>query len=546
MRGCRISELINKLKELNEDEVEYWLDVLPEDGQVELQEHFKTNPGDWIDLCCYAYDPESSLGDHYRKFRLFEAQKEYVNDLYALIDPKIKPSIYPREKSRRIGWTNTALCYLTWAAIYRNASSIIAAQDQDTTDTLGNEQTALMERIRTIIKKLPSWMQEQIEYKSQHLNISINNATIKGLASGSKQSGAKAGRAGRVQYALLDECGFWDSMTLEMAFNALAPTAKVRLCISSAAETNTHFFSRLVDGEITQSKSAFIPHTVNPANTEEWYEGLKQTMSPAKFLQELHGKRGGSDAKIMRGTQRESFYVPEDLRHNGERYWTIDHPQIQDWLKFEGSLVIGWDGGGQANFSAAVVAWRSKEKDRWIVFEEFANAPPGGELEQVVEQVQFYLMENWAQVKMEDYGDPVMAGKSDVFRVESGGRELNILDHLRQPSLHLTKEVQTAYKSAWQGRMGKRIAHTDWLLNRRLSDGFPKVIFCKPCENLRKGFLDGGYQWEVKYGEVVRNEIHQNHPLADICDAFTYPILAIYPILPSELGLKGRGGKILR
>ena len=376
-----MQEIIKQLYKLNFDDLKIAIEYCPVSIRNQLQQYFKQDPVAWIDLIAYAYDPECERLDKLRKYRLFDKQREYVLELFRHIDGKCKPVQLVYEKSRRIGWTNTTLMYLTYAAIYHNASSIVAAQDESITDTLGDEANSLLPRIRRVIEELPSWMRKDIRYKSQHCNISINDATIKGTATGSKHSSSKAGRGGRTQYALLDECGFWDSMSLELASNALAPTSKCRILISSAAETNTHYFSQLVD----DSKAEFIPHTINPANTEEWLEGLREGMSPSRFLQGVYGARGGSDAKIMKIIQEASFIIPDSVRKEGERFWTKDNNKIKEWLREQGEYIIGWDGGRNANYSACTISFKIKKNNRWIVLKEFANEKPGGELSQVLE-----------------------------------------------------------------------------------------------------------------------------------------------------------------
>lgn len=538
-------EILNHLKEVNDyDLLPKLLEDLPVELREELKEHFKYNCADWINLCAWMYDQESPRGDRLRKFRLFPEQDKLLIQPFGQLamQAKVSPDVYAFKKSRRVGWSDTHLVFFFWVAQYWGHSSVVAAQDEDTTDG-SSAQFSLMPRLDIIYSNLPDWLKPD-NWSSTHMSREIGHGVIQGKAVGSKQSAKKAGRGGRGLFALLDEAGFWPTLDLETAYTALSFTCKITSLVSSAPESRNHYFEQLYRREVaSHAKSFFVPYTVNPANDQEWLDAQMRKLKPSKLRQEVFGEPGGTSANIIEECLNEVFYDTSNVLQPVR--WSFQSPVIKNLLSnYKWILVNHWDGGGASRHNACVPSLYSKDLERFIFLKAFANSKDGGVLTEVIRQSNNWLNNFTTQyypegLKIKDFGDPALAPNRSTFELETG-RTINLLDNLRNPSEYLTKEKQQAYKDKWARRLDHRANEVNNAVMRRCADSLPCVLVLDTCDGLLDGWLNKEWQYDIsKTGEINTSQVYQNHPVGDICDAVSYGILGTWPDPPKVKNTNG-------
>gem|GEM_PF-3671971 len=504
------------------------LQQAPEELHQDLCDYFKHHLTDWINLTCVAEDPDHHIS--LRRFILFERQQSDIIDWIEplIYNPEISPSTKIWEKSRRVGWTNTLLCALTFAAIFWEHSSLVASKDLHTADTLGDVQNSLLPRIRLLLLHqphylLPKGFDLRRDCPRGIIKFGPNNrATIKAVPTGTPQAAAKLGRSGRVRFAMFDEAAFWSSRNLEMAFGACALTARVRILLSSAAHTNSHFFSRLVDGAaIHNLKGDWIPFEVNPANTTEYLEQLKEQNTSELIDQEIFGKRGGHSGRII-DTHHSQSHADEKGAYDLEHTW------LRTQLEKPGYLFTCYDGGMQGGHTGAVLGYHVENQNRDIIIAEEYSRFHKEPIADVALRLEDFLKKLKAVLPLceeeKSFGDPalmVYGDDQEIWRVT--GRPVNMLDSLRShDDYHPPPQLSSLFKNRKTNRLN--------LLRRKVKrlspDGKPELIWLTVRASMfHEALVEGGYSWRCARDGLILDQIEQNHPLVDIIEAYTYKVL---------------------
>lgn len=559
-------EFWDDLREINETDPYNSIELLcdaQDNWKADIWEYFKHNKADFINFTGIAFD--SNHRPKERRFILFKAQREIIIKRFEEVDKEVKPikRVWAYEKGRQVGWSNTHLECILHSAIFWGHSSIIGSKNQDAVDKLGDPENSLLPRLRLMLEFIPPWLLHpnfRMRDCVQNIIKIGNGATITGYPTQSPGAAAGFGRSGNVRYAVYDECGFWSSSNLKLAFTAASMTAPVRILFSTPAETSSHFFSELIDGKVAEpityapeekkrledlkvkpmAGGLFISFWTNPARTQLDLVG----MTREEIDQEVEGKRGGTTSKVINYYSRQSF---ED--EQGKEY-SFEHPFVQQMLSRQGNLLLCLDGGMGSNCQPAVLGWEIPELHRVIWLKEIVNDTDGEELAEVVKRVMAFAHKRLPSKihRLKAYGDPAILFSGDDEPVKLIIKQkINFLDSLRDRPEDNYK-VPDNLKGLFQRREKNRISVLRREIDSRSTDNLPRVIVIRGdvsasvegsryttfnyefgCPNLYSGLFEGEYKWKKKDTQIIRGELEQVHPVTDIVDAVTYYYLEERP-----------------
>lgn len=531
-------------------------------------------------MCCLAENPKAAV--RLQVFKPFLAQKRFIFDPLSAYDHAsgdvVDFLIY--EKSREVGATNSVLMSLYHSALFFEHSSLISSLTFAKIDGGALDvQGSMLPRIRQAIRFTPLWLLQGKKVTSKSGMITIGNATIKGESGNDILSASKFGRSGRYKYVYIDEAGFWDSASLEMALTAVSLTAPIKILTSSASDKSIHYFNDLVDSKDRQpidweidgmadiakqckveprAGGVFFRFETSKYNTPKKYRQLQREMSPRAFDQEVLGKRGGHTPAIIN--------VFDERSHKnvitGKGYKLSDE-FISLNLKSITYPFICWDGGAGSNTIACVVGVHIAKYNRDILIKEYINTTHDNGISESVEAFARSVLSAirrhpyLSQYSLDDYkhyGDPALhnRGSDSTDSVGADGKtieavfdcRINTLDSLRDRGEY---KVPKHLKGLYRDRKVSRIS----VLERKVRaistrDNMPEIIILSDetgdmsgdtgCTMLLYGLYKQGYQYvKDRHTGIIKSsksggmEIEQNHPIVDVCDAYTYRLLEIEP-----------------
>jgi PBSX family phage terminase large subunit len=262
----------------------------------------------------------------------------------------------------------------------------------------------------------------------------------------------------------------------------------------------------------------------------EQYESYEKK-DPHWFYSQILGlvpKDSGSRS-ICKRTHKASWRDSDDIEY------TLTHPFIEQSQEEEGYYFISFDGGEHTNRKAAVLGYHVDRYNRDILLKEFYNHLDNHDLREVAMQVREYIELKGIKGEIKIYGDPAIFhdGVHSLIEGVFPGKYLNCLEHFRKSTNKMLVEI-------YQNRKKKRLARLSTDIFNIASDNKPQIIIIKnECKKLYSGFFDGLYRYELNTKNEATDEIEQfkdgeyKH-LTDICDAYTYYLLAERPFTMAE------------
>jgi hypothetical protein len=254
------------------------------------REFYRTHPVEFITDWCITYDPRNagSGTPTTMPFIPFERQAEFVMFLYGLVQAQQNGLV---EKARDMGATWLCSAFSVWLWLFWPGASVgWGSRKQELVDRLGDADS-IFEKIRQIIRLLPSFFQPEGLSPKDHLTFMRcvnpeNGSTITG------ESGDNIGRGGRKLIYFKDESAHYPRPELIEA--ALGDTTRVQVDISSVNGLGNVFHRKREAGvewpgarregrewvasPIVKGKTnVFIMDwRDHPAKTIEWYEERKR------------------------------------------------------------------------------------------------------------------------------------------------------------------------------------------------------------------------------------------------------------------------------
>jgi hypothetical protein len=313
-------------------------------------------------------------------------------------------------------------------------------------------------------------------------------------------------------------------------------TGRVRILLSSASNSSSHFFSRLVDGQIDMAgdngtggiKSMWIPFEANPANTPE-YLNILRTQNPIEVIeQEVFGHRGSVGGKIITNFSSDSYQDKE------AKFYTKESPIIEDLLQRNGKLFIAFDGGTNAKKSACVIGWYVETEEIIVILKEIFSENTTEPIEVLAKRASIYANRYFSNKEIELVGDPSLVNYGDNATIEEifDGDRLSLLDRIRN-------SVDERMQSVFKNRKGHRINMLRQVIQEwAISMNLPRVLILAGTQEKTfnpnshgayytyTGLFEGGYQYKsTPHG--FTDDIEQNTQ-AHSCDALSYFILDTY------------------
>jgi hypothetical protein len=238
----------------------------------------KEDPVFWIDNFVWTSDPRNlDIGKPtLTPFQCFQKQKEYIQWRRKCRSMKVSGYLL---KSRDSGasWLNVAdqtHCLL----FEKGFKGGMASRKEKFVDEIGNLDS-LFEKIRFILKYLPSWMRpgkgEILDNYCKIINLT-NDSSIVG------ESGDEIGRGGRLTVEDVDE-GAYIPRAKKVA-RSLSQTTNTVFWTSTPNGKDNHYGESYLSGK---NETFFISWKDDPRKNDGWYEKMCKTLDPLTIAREI-------------------------------------------------------------------------------------------------------------------------------------------------------------------------------------------------------------------------------------------------------------------
>lgn len=226
----------------------------------------------WINNWCWTFDPRRKPSNI--PFNLFPKQEAFIRWLIERIDLKEDGIV---EKSRDAGLSWLCIAFATWLWIFHPSNKVtVGSRKSDLVDRLGDPDS-LFEKIRILLKNLPSWMQPQ-DYSDNELRFAnrSNGSTITG------EAGEQMGRGGRSSVYFLDEFAFVERAQRVDA--AVSENSEVKIYVSTPNGNGNVFAKKRHSGQYPVFR---IHWRDDPRKDDAWYAKRKAQLDPVVLAQEI-------------------------------------------------------------------------------------------------------------------------------------------------------------------------------------------------------------------------------------------------------------------
>lgn len=246
----------------------------------------------WVNLFASTYDPRKSPSTI--PFITYPYEDTLLKKLVDTIQNQKDILV---EKSRDMGVTWCVVLAFTWFWCFRGEGFdfLVGSRKEQYIDTIGNMDT-IMEKIRFLIRNMPTWMRPQKFDFKQHSNyLKIINpqtgATITGEA-----TNANFSRSGRRRAIFFDEFAFWE--TDQQAWRASADASNCRIVVSTPCGFNNQFAKLRHSGSIQVETLHWKLH---PEKDQAWYDNecKRRNFDQVEIAQELDINYEGSEEGIL-------------------------------------------------------------------------------------------------------------------------------------------------------------------------------------------------------------------------------------------------------
>jgi hypothetical protein len=416
---------------------------------------------------------------------------------------------------RRTGKTyNAAMWILSQLMASKNKSGLWV----DTT------QRNLTEYVDIYFKKILGEVWKHIKYDKQGHKVEFPNGSFLHLRSAERPENMEGFE---YDYIVCNEAGIiFKSSTLWT--NTVMPMAKNAQVKFVGTPKGKNYFETLFLAEHTAPEWKSYQFTAydSPYWLDGQLESIKRDPSIDNDIweQEYLGKFIATTSNVIcKRTHKASW------RDDDDKPYTLEHDWIQRQLNDNGYYFISFDGGMHTTHSAAILGFHNERFNRDIILKEFYNEIASEGIHEVAMQVKDYLLKN----DIEDirlYGDPALKTYNDsetIKDVFDGKYSLNCLEGYKE---NKSSEIKDLYNNRKTRRLGI-ISREMWTLK---ADNKPSVILLKDeVPQFYKGVFAGQFRYEVKDG-VITKDLEQIAPITDICDAYTYYLLAERPFSIAE------------
>ena len=394
-------------------------------------------------------------------------------------------------------------------------------------------QRNLTEYVEIYLKKILHSVWHLIHYDKQGHKITFPNSSFLHLRSAERPENMEGFE---YDYIVCNEAGIIFK-TNRLWTNTIMPMAKNAQVKLVGTPKGFNYFHNLFNNAGTDEN--WESYRFSAYDSIYWQPGqldaIKKDPSVDEeiWLQEYEGRFiAGLSFSIIKRTFKESW------RDNNDVPYTIEHDWIQKQLNDKGYYFIAFDGGMHTTHSAAILGYHNERFDRDILLKEFYNEHSHEDLREVSMKVKEFCEHNRINyLKARLYADPAVKTYGDDEHITT------VLDNYVNTLEHLTESENPRLKGFYTNRKEKRLQRLATDVYTMRSDNKPAFIILKDkpssefgygCPFLYQGIFEGQYRRQVKDiggKPQVTKELEQNPPLTDICDAYSYYVLAERPIV---------------
>lgn len=412
-------------------------------------------------------------------FLPYSYQEKFILDTYNAIQ---KGEDILIEKTRDMGITWCVLGTFLYCWLFENHNFLVGSRVEGTVDTIGDMKSHF-ERIRYMIKMLPSWMSDSLGYKpSQSGYMKVykdNGASISGESMNSNFS-----RQGRYKGILLDEFAFAERA--ELIWRSCGESSPCKIVVSTPNGSYNFFANLRKSGRI----KVFTFHwKLHPEKDEAWYAKKKEEKTTKDLAQEIDINYSVSAGEsFYKGFSRGLHLRKMNIYQNKDLVLSFDYGFIHPNCSIHQITVEGY----------------------WVIVDNIFGE--NQTIEEFGEDVRNYLNLYYQGFTWNKraFGDPAGCQSSDKSRLSSQ----QILRNMGFPVQSIPSNSALTNYSARKAIIEKKL--------RTLKNGIPELIINDVPNNtiIVEGF-EGGYRYPdaTKYGAVAEKPIDDGffeHPFNTI------------------------------
>jgi hypothetical protein len=245
----------------------------------EVHSYYADHPADWIEDWLYTYDPRLvNIGrDPFMPFLLFPKQRELIEWIEARYKGR-EDGLVEKSRDTGISWICLAWALHKWIHVPGFKCSF-GSRKEDLVDKM-NEPDSLLEKIRIMLRRLPSEMRPHAFEEDDARYMKILNRENGAVIGG--EAGENIGRGGRSSVYFVDEAAFLENPKSVDA--ALSQNTEVRIDVSTPNGKGNPFADKRFGGII----AVFSYHWRNdPRKDEDWYARQARKLDPQILAQEV-------------------------------------------------------------------------------------------------------------------------------------------------------------------------------------------------------------------------------------------------------------------
>jgi len=440
----------------------------------------------------------------------------------------IKPALFNGKKytcipaGRRSGKTYNAFQWLFIMLLQNKNKSGLWV---DTT------QRNLIEYIEIYAKKILNPIWHLIRLDKQGHKLEFPNGSFLHLRSAERPENMEGFE---YDYVVCNEAGIIFKKP-ELWTNTLMPMCKNAIVKIVGTPKGMNYYATLAANSGVDEEWATFKYSAydSPYWTEAQLRAIKQSPSvpPDVWEQEYLAEFIVMTSNVI---VKRSF--KESWRDDNDQPWSINHDWIRRQLT-EGYYFLSFDGGMHTTHSAAILGYHNRRFRRDILLKEFYNTNKNENLREIAQMVADFAYTHHLEItSMRIYGDPAIKTYGDeVFIEQILDKKVNLLDDYRNSD-------DSEKRALFVNRKTKRLTILNTEIFTLRSDNKPAIIVlkdsnnldpqCFGCPHLWQGLFNGQYRYQLKDiggKSVLTEDIEQIPPITDICDAYTYFLLAERP-----------------
>jgi len=255
-------------------------------------------------------------------FEMYDFQKDMINTFN---DNRFVIVKCPRQ----VGKTTTAIAYLLWTVLFKDAQNIavLANKGQTSRDILGKLQLAY--------ENLPMWLQQGVvEWNKGRIELENGSVIIANSTSSS------AARSGAYNIVFLDEFAFVPSNIaydfITSVYPVITSGTNTKILMVSTPNGMNLFYKMWMDA--VEKRSNYVPFEIHwsmvPGRDQKWREETIRNTSERQFSQEFETEfLGSSNTLIAAGKLQQLRFIQPIMQHDLMKIYEAPIKEDGDTIK---------------------------------------------------------------------------------------------------------------------------------------------------------------------------------------------------------------------